>query len=110
MKIFNATKYLKTLPLIIILFSSTAQAKPDCWSAGILSGMCYQQSDQGLKTNKQDLKITRYSASRCWSAGAVDGMCVGESMSPEDRASSIEKTTEYSSQCWSAGILDGMCY
>ncbi len=122
MKILNNSIYLKILPLAILLFSFSTQAEPlaskelstysksACWSAGVLDGLCYQASEQGLVSDKQEMSITRYSSSGCWTAGGFNGMCYHEKNTTNDKEPKPTYSTTFSARCWTAGVLDNMCF
>lgn len=120
MKNLNLTA--KTLPLAIILFSFSTQAEPlvskelstysksACWSAGIIDGLCYQTSEQGLVSDKQELSITKYSSSGCWTAGGFNGMCYHEKSTTKNKEPKPTNSTTFSARCWTAGVLGNMCF
>lgn len=95
--------YLKVLALSILLFSMSVQAKENCWSAGVLDGMCYQQGSETRVNYKEPVRTP--SNSKCWTAGALGGMCYDSPVSGKVSRSATETPS-----CWTAGVLNGMCY
>ncbi|MEE9326502.1 MAG: hypothetical protein V3U71_04345 [Cocleimonas sp.] len=110
MKIMNISTVIKAASLAAILFSLPIQAESACWSAGILDGVCYQQSEHNTVANKKIESETKYSNSKCWTAGVLNGMCYAEQNSITTADASSQEATIYSLRCWTSGVLNGMCF